>query len=444
MRTLFINRMLSMCRGGGETFDLEISRHLVQMGCDISYLSGIPLFSSAQLARPEVGSRRSEDGCRNSDLGSPTSDFRPPTSWHTIRTPYFGWFPWDKVRGGWRLRLFDFKCFEYVAAKWCMKHEDDYDIIQVCELPFFVNYYKKMGGRLPVVIRCTAPNYDDPVGGLQQADAVIASGMSIEHIKKEDREDVYEISNSVDPALFFPADSLFREELNISSDTFMFLYVARFQGFKNHPLLVKAFAQYREQGGNGVLVFVGSGPHEDAVKKQCVALGVSASVVFLGEVKFELLPSVYNASDVHVISSDYESFCFSAIEAMACGKPVISTDNGWVPVLIGDQGAEGRGMKDEVELNIRGMKDEVELNIRGMKDEVELELGGKGSQLSGGLVVPVGDVEAFCNALKWMVANKEKGKEMGLRNLAYVKERYTWDINAGKLLEVYCELEGRV
>ena len=68
MRILFVNRMLSIERGGGETFDLEISRHLEELGCEVSYLSGLPLFSGAR---------------------TPLSHSRS----HTIRTPYFGWFP---------------------------------------------------------------------------------------------------------------------------------------------------------------------------------------------------------------------------------------------------------------------------------------------------------------------------------------------------------------
>ena len=93
MKILFINRMASMVRGGGETFDLEIARHLAVEGCNVTFLSGIPLFSRAI---------------------TPLRDRQN----FTIRTPYFGWFPWDSVKGGWRLRLFDFWCFETAAVRW--------------------------------------------------------------------------------------------------------------------------------------------------------------------------------------------------------------------------------------------------------------------------------------------------------------------------------------
>lgn len=61
MRVLFVNRMASIERGGGETFDLEISRHLEKMGCEISYLSGLPLFGRAKtpIAHPRSFTVRS-------------------------------------------------------------------------------------------------------------------------------------------------------------------------------------------------------------------------------------------------------------------------------------------------------------------------------------------------------------------------------------------------
>ena len=49
LRVLFVNRMAGLERGGGETFDLEISRHLARAGVRISYLSGAPLWGPAPM-----------------------------------------------------------------------------------------------------------------------------------------------------------------------------------------------------------------------------------------------------------------------------------------------------------------------------------------------------------------------------------------------------------
>ena len=66
-------------------------------------------------------------------------------------------------------------------------------------------------------------------------------------------------------------------------------------------------------------------------------LGVGDKVMFLGEVVYSDLPAIYRAADIKVISSDFESFCFAALEAMATGLPIVTTDCGWVPKLLGQE-----------------------------------------------------------------------------------------------------------
>lgn len=85
MRILFVNRMASMVRGGGETFDLEVASHLKRLGVETGFLSGRPLLGAARIQIKRPRSR-------------------------TIRSPYLGWLPWDRLRGGWRLRALNFGC----------------------------------------------------------------------------------------------------------------------------------------------------------------------------------------------------------------------------------------------------------------------------------------------------------------------------------------------
>ena len=131
LHILFVNRMACLERGGGETFDLEVSRHLAKAGARVSHLCGAPLLRPAPL--PVPGAR-------------------------TLRTPWLRRFPWDKVKGGWRVRQLEFEWFEWRAARWVARHATRYDIIQVCELPNFVYWLKKRGAPTPVVMRLTAPN----------------------------------------------------------------------------------------------------------------------------------------------------------------------------------------------------------------------------------------------------------------------------------------------
>ena len=373
MRILFINRMASMERGGGETFDLEMARYLAMQGCDISFLSGIPLLGRATLPIAPT------------DVHFPVSSF-------TLRSPYFGWFPWDKVKGGWRLRVADFRMFERRAAVWLSSRQDDFDLVQVCELPSFVAGIKNRGVRLPMVIRLTAPNYYDPDGGIGMADAVIASGMTVERLRATHSFECTDIPNAVDTDRFSPGSSDFRARTGIAADEVVFLYVARFQDFKNHGLLLKAFVPVMHACPKARLVLVGEGPLQKYHKQNAVELGVVERTMFLGKVSFSDMPAIYRAADIKVISSDFESFCFAALEAMAAGLPIVTTDCGWVPRLIGNE---------------------------------------------GGLVVPVKDADALARAMLDLSANRALCRKMGEGNRTRAVVEHGWDASARRLMRLY-------
>lgn len=368
MRILFINRMLSIERGGGETFDLEISRHLEKLGCQISYLSGLPLFTGAKIPMTHPNA-------------------------HTVRSPYFGWFPWDKVKGGWRLRITDFNAFQRAAVTWAASRAEQFDIIQVCELPEFVSWWKAAGNKTPVSIRLTAPNFYDPTGGVAKADARIASGTSLEKMRQNGMTNVENIPNCVDTELFRPHATDFRQCHGIAADEFVSVYVARFQAFKNHEMLVKAFARFAKDVPKSRLVLAGRGPLQPMIRSLAAQLGVADKILFLGEVSFRDLPDVYAAADLFTISSDYESFCFAALEAMATNLPLVTTDGGWVPNLV----QQGRG----------------------------------------GIITPVGDDAAFANAMLELARDPARRAEMGRINREYVDANYRWEASAKKLLAVY-------
>ncbi|MBU0678808.1 MAG: glycosyltransferase family 4 protein [Verrucomicrobia bacterium] len=368
LRVLFVNRMASMLRGGGETYDLEISRHLAGLGCEVSYLSGIPVFGRAVTP---IQRERS----------------------FTLRTPYAASLPWDKFKGGWRLRAFDFLCFEYAAARWALKREAQFDIVQVCELPRFVNFWKKGGGAAPVVMRMTSPIYHDPVNGVAQADALIASGTTIDKIRGDVRDDCVNVPNGVDTGLFRPHESAFRKKHGIGADEIVVLYVARFAGVKRHLFLLKAFASALKTLPNMRLVLVGSGHDEPLSKTTAKELGISDRVLFLGEYPFDEVPDVYSSADIKVMASDYESFSFTTLEAMASGLPLVVTNTEWVPRLIGG-------------------------------DE-------------GGRVTAIDDNDGFAEAILELAQNEDLRRKMGERNRQEAVQNYGWTASARKLLTLY-------
>ena len=63
---------------------------------------------------------------------------------------------------------------------------------------------------------------------------------------------------------------------------------------------------------------------------------LNLTVHFLGPIPQEELPMHYNAADVCVLSSYYESFGLAALEAAACGKPVVASEVGGLPAIVKD------------------------------------------------------------------------------------------------------------
>ena len=103
---------------------------------------------------------------------------------------------------------------------------------------------------------------------------------------------------------------------------FHFVNVGGFRKEKNHLLLLQAFFILKHLPCK--LVIVGGGIMEDDLKQKVSDLGLGDKVVFCG---FETNPFKYvSRSDCFVLSSEVEGFPNVLIEALACGKPVISTD----------------------------------------------------------------------------------------------------------------------
>lgn len=411
MRVLFVNRMLSMIRGGGETFDLEMGRHLAKLGCKVTYLSGVPVLGKNRL---EV--KWTNEGRSLSPEGRPKS--------FTLRSPYTAWFPWDKVRGGWRLRYADFWIFERLAARWAFHRRNEFDVVQICQLGEFARVWKKCGSPLPLVMRLTGPQHSFDRETLNAPSKVFASGTTYQFVIKQGRPDAVQINNAVDAQHFSPGLSTWRANHGIPEHGFLLLYVARFQAFKNHGMLIEAFENVLPEVPNAHLILVGSGHLEQRIKQQVNVSGTEglpSRVHFLGEVPYETLPEIYRAADLKVISSDHESFCFAALEAMAVGLPLVSTDCGWVPVLIsGGQPAHTN-------------------RAAGQPDS---EAEGSIIKTPGGLVVPQRDPMALSRAIVDCYHRKEMTKKMGFWNRNRVTSHHMWENSAAKLLNVYMEVSG--
>jgi len=141
----------------------------------------------------------------------------------------------------------------------------------------------------------------------------------------------------VDLSLFRPLDQQqARKRLGLNGEK-VFLYVGRLEPLKGMDLLLHTAAQMDSCDEMRVLVVGGDangGQEVDRLKSLAKKLNVEDMFEFVGRVDQEELPLYYNAADVCVVPSYYESFGLAALESMACGTPVVAARVGGLSTIV--------------------------------------------------------------------------------------------------------------
>ena len=157
------------------------------------------------------------------------------------------------------------------------------------------------------------------------------------------------------------------------------LFVGRLVAYKGLEVLLKAAAQ-----APGTILIAGDGPLAEPLKAQAAAAGLGSTVQFLGHLTDKEIVAHFHACDVFVLPSvtRAETFGVVQLEAMACGKPVVSTN--------------------------------LPTGVPWVNRHMET-----------GLVVPPGDPDALAAALTTLVSDPAWSRKMGERAQRRVLEEFT-------------------
>ncbi len=172
------------------------------------------------------------------------------------------------------------------------------------------------------------------------------------------------------------------------------LFVGRIHPVKNIETIINAFCiAKKSEHIEHKLVIVGmKTPYYDKIASLIKELQMEDDVVFTGAV-YEELPYIYNLSELFVIPSHYESFGAVPLEAMACGTPVIASNSGGLPEVVGD----------------------------------------------AGILVSPDDVDAFADAIVQVLGSAQKREDMIVSGLKRVK-MFSWERCARETINIYREL----
>lgn len=156
-----------------------------------------------------------------------------------------------------------------------------------------------------------------------------------------------------------------RQHLGFDRDRII-LCVGRIDPLKGVDKLIKALPYLRETGLRLIVVGGGEDSRREVEQLRGLARALEAddAVAFVGPVKHEQLIYYYNAADICVVPSYYESFGLVALESLACGTPVVATDVGNHRSVI-RQGETGYVVKDN--------------SPRRLAEKIALLLAGPGS-----------------------------------------------------------------
>jgi len=231
--------------------------------------------------------------------------------------------------------------FEIRRAKLDLLHALAFAGPRLLEIPWVVTVYDLSFIRYPQSFNTANRVYLTWAvrDAVRRANRVIAISAST----KRDLVEMFGVAENKIDVVYCGTDPLFSPEANPAQrrprmPEKMILYVGTLEPRKNVAQLIRAFARVkREAHMPHKLVLIGArGWKHTDVDAAIEQENIRAEVILPGYVPTEDLPSWYRAADLFVYPTRYEGFGMPALEAMACGTPVVTTNASSLPEVVGD------------------------------------------------------------------------------------------------------------
>jgi D-inositol-3-phosphate glycosyltransferase len=239
--------------------------------------------------------------------------------------------------------------------------------------------------------------------------ATLAEKSQLEFLYDTPSSKISVIPPGVDIRHFYPIPKdEAKEVVGVPQEATMILFVGRIEPLKGIDNLIQAISLNHKSGVLDccphTLIIIGGEP--DAKPEEMNAemarlqdmveeLNIENFVIFLGKQDQQMLPYYYSAAEVVVMPSHYESFGMVALEAMACGTPVIASQVGGLAFLVRDG--------------------------------------------ETGFVVPGNDIQSLANRLMELIKDKELRNKLGNKSTEYA-QMYAWETISTKMIEVYNQI----
>ena len=193
-------------------------------------------------------------------------------------------------------------------------------------------YFITQSGWNPILARYMRKMYDQ----FNQADYLI---LNSNYSKKEFSDNLNILNEkmrvvypSFDPTIFYPGKNTLRKSLNIHNNDKILLSVGGDNPNKNIETIFRVLKNLPD---NFKLIRVGRNFNTEKLLND---YGIKNRTILLGNVNQKTLSDLYKCSDVFVFPSLFEGFGIPLIEAMASGTPVITSNRGSLPEVVGDAG----------------------------------------------------------------------------------------------------------